>query len=143
MSNEGDHMEGLEVACNHSLGNDPRRRERGECMKCGRVLGDGWIRDEEREGALILRHTEHVPLAAFAMRYMQSRAGVDSEIHHVAHRDFHKECMEEYVDAVAYLVFRSYQRKIHGYEDDLSSGESMALYHTLEAIRCLQLDTDD
>jgi len=112
-------------------------------VKCGRVLGGGWVRDEEHEGALLLRHTESVPLAAYALKYVQSRAGVDSEIHNVAHRDFHREALEEYVDAVAYLVFRSYQRKIHGYEDDLSSGESMALYHTLEAMRCLQVDDDD
>lgn len=134
---------GVEMKCNHSLGNDPRRKERGECVKCGRVLGGGWVRDEETEGALILRHTEHVDLAAWAFARMQERAGVDTEIRNVAHRDLRREFIEEQIDAVAYLTFTMYQRRIHGYEDELSSSQSMALYHTLEALRCILMDSDD
>ena len=136
-------MEGLGVQvteCNHSIGNDPRRAERNECVKCGKIVPDGWVRDPAFEESLIRMHHEDERLCKHVYDYMVEGAGKTAPIRDLAHRPFvQKEAPEEYRDAVFYLLGRAYQRTIHGYSAPLSPGESMALWHTMEAMRCLLL----
>jgi hypothetical protein len=138
-------MEGLGVPitiCEHERSNNPRME--GKCYKCGQELPEAMFRDPERELEVLERHTEHKGLAQYALSHVQARAGVDRPWQGLAHRDFRRESFEEIVDLIAYLGSgRVAQRHIHGHETDLSVGESMALYHALEALRCLMLGDDD
>lgn len=129
------------TVCDHERSMNPRME--GKCYKCGQELPDAMFRDPERELALLERHTEHKALAQYALSHVQVRAGVDRPWQGVTHRDFKRERYEEAIDLIAYSLGRADQRRLHGYETDLGVGESMALYHFLEGLRCLMLSDDD
>lgn len=129
------------MICDHERSNNPRLE--GRCYRCGQELPDAMFRDPARELALLERHTEHKGLAQYALTHVQARAGVDKPWRGVTHRDFRQESLEEIVDLCAYLLGRADQRALHGHETELGVGESMALYHALEALRCLMLGDDD
>jgi hypothetical protein len=131
----------ITVVCEHERSVNPRMR--GKCYKCGQDLPDEMFRDPARELELLERHTEHKGLAQYALSHVQARAGVDRPWGGLAHRDFKQEALEEIVDLIAYLSGRADQRALHGHETSLGVGESMALYHALEALRCLMLGDDD
>ena len=129
----------ITVTCSHSPSNDPRITA---CVKCGRECADFW-RQPAAEHALIRRCSDNDDTADHLIAYLVERAGTD-HWRDLAHRQFRRETFEELVDAVAYLCGMAQQRRaVLGYEDELSSGQLMALQHIIKAYECLARDSDE
>ena len=127
------------VTCSHSPSTDPRGGT--ACVKCGRECAEYW-RKPTAEHALIKRCSDNDDTANHLIAYLNERAGTE-HWRDLAHRDFRRETYEELVDGAAYLCGMAQQRRVLGYEDELSSGQLMALQHIIKAYECLARDTGD
>ena len=132
---------GSSVKCEHEATREPGAE--GKCYKCHEaIMGAGWVRDPKGERELLGRVTQDDALASSVYRQVIARCGEADPWDSVAARDFVREGREEILDFIAYLFGQADQRRIHGYEDDLSAGQLMALHHAVECYRCLHTDDE-
>lgn len=129
-------MTTMMVECNHAQSTDPRYES--TCRKCGRDMAVlGLLRDVDRERALVRRCAKRPEIADALFDYAARRAD-EGPWRDCAVRDWRREALEEIADGVNYLAGGlAQQRRLLGYEDELSCGQLQALSYLIRAYECL------
>jgi len=132
----------ITVECTHAGSLDPRFEN--TCRKCGRDMAElGLLRDVANERALVRRCARRPEVADALFDYAQGRAD-EGPWRECATRNWRREALEELGDFVNYIAGGlAQQRRLIGYEDDLSSGQLQALSHVIRAYEALIRDDDD
>jgi hypothetical protein len=101
------------------------------------------LRDVDHERAIVRRCAKRPEVADALFDYSQGRAD-HGPWRECATRNWRREALEELGDFVNYIAGGlAQQRRLLGYEDDLSSGQLQALSHVIRAYEALIRDDDD